>query len=407
MQISDRVKNIPEALSIYMNNIVYKMQREGIRITILSLGEAYFDIPFYGFEDLDINKGYHYSESLGLPELRERISAYYDRRYGAPVDSSRELLVSAGSKPLLFMALQSVLNEGDEVLLHEPAWLSYSTQVRLAGGEPRFIPCDCPVKDFPHYINEKTRVLILNNPNNPAGRVYSRQDLELLYREFRSRGVYLLVDEAYSDFIHGETFPSMVRLVPDKDGVIVVNSLSKNLGISGWRVGYAIAAPEIIYNILKLNQHLITCAPTLLLMYLAEHFDQLLEHTLPQAEAVTERRNAIENYARSIGLKTLGGSSTFYMFVHIGNYAHSSLSLAMYLLFRYHISVVPGSAYGESTERYIRIGVGAESDSSVCRAINIIQKVIATQEYEEKLITECLEKYDIKRFEDDTRIRMS
>ncbi|MCD7715487.1 MAG: pyridoxal phosphate-dependent aminotransferase [Lachnospiraceae bacterium] len=398
MQISDRVKEIPEALSIYINNIVYQIQRKGEDVTVLSLGEAYFDIPYFGFDDLDIRKGCHYSESRGLPELREKIAGYYKERYGAAVDADKELLISAGSKPLIFMALQAVLNSGDEVLLHEPAWLSYSTQIKLAGGEPRYIPCGCPVERFADYIGEKTRVLILNNPNNPAGRVYTRQELSLLYQEFRSRGVYLLVDEAYSDFVQDGSFASMAQLVPDRDGLIVVNSLSKNLGISGWRVGYVIAQPELIFHILKLNQHLITCAPTLLLIYLAEHFDEMLEATLPQARAVTDRRCGIERYARSKGLATMGGSATFYLFVSIGSYRYSSLDFAMYLLFRYHISVVPGSAYGESTERYVRLSVGTEPDEEICRAIDIIHDVSASQEFDGALIEESLAKYGLERF---------
>lgn len=398
MQISKRVQKIPEALSVYLNNIVYKMRREGIKITTLSLGEAYFDIPFYGFEGLDIVKGYHYSESLGLPELREKIAEYYQKQYKAKVNPDEELLISAGSKPIIFMALQAVLNEGDEVLIHEPAWLSYPEQIKLANGVPKFIPYDCPPEKFINYVTDKTRVLILNNPNNPAGRVYDEKTLKMLYEQLRKRGIYILIDEAYSDFIDDGKFCSMINVVPDKDGIIVVNSLSKNLGISGWRVGYIISTPEIIYNVLKLNQHLITCASSILLIYLAKYMDNILKHTLPQAKAVTAKRNRIEEYVRMIGLDTLGGTSTFYMFINIEQYEHSSLDLAMYLLFKYHIAVVPGSAYGESTERFIRVGVGVETDETLKDAINIIKNVIDKQEYDEKLIKNSFEKFNIKKF---------
>lgn len=398
MQISDQVKNIPEALSVYMNNIVYKLKRDGMAIVTLSLGEAFFDVPFFGFDGLDITKGYHYSESLGIPELRDKIAKYYYSQYNAAVDSESEILISAGSKPLVYMALQSILNPGDEVLIHEPAWLSYPEQIKLANGIPRFIPYDCQVKDFTKYLSKKTRILILNNPNNPAGRVYSDEDLLMLYKEFRPRGIYIIVDEAYSDFLAHEEFCSIVNVVPDKDGIIVVNSLSKNLGMSGWRVGYVISTPEIIYNILKLNQHLITCASTILLMYLAKYFDSILEHTLPQAKAVTTKRNEIESYVRSIGLETLGGSSTFYMFVNIGGYNFSSLDLSLYLLFKYHIAVVPGSAYGKSTERFIRIGVGVETNEVIMRAIDRIKDVIENQEYDDVFVESELKRIQVRKF---------
>lgn len=398
MQISDKAKNIPEALSVYINNIVYKMKRQGVEVTTLSLGEAFFNIPFYGFDTLDIMKGYHYSESLGLPELRVKIAEYYRKQYNAPVNQDKELLISAGSKPIIFMVLQAVLNEGDEVLIHEPAWLSYPEQIKLTGGVPKFIPYDCPVDHFMDYVTDKTRVLLLNNPNNPAGRFYAQSDLKHLYEILRSKGIYLLVDEAYSDFLEEGSFKSLVNIVPDKDGIIVVNSLSKNLGISGWRVGYVISSPEIIYNVLKLNQHLLTCGATILLMYLAEYFEEILEHTLPQAKDVTTKRNEVEAYVRSIGLQTLGGTSTFYMFINIGNYPHSSLEFAMYILFKYHIAVVPGSAYGNSTERFIRVGVGTETVESLKSAIEIIKDVLHTQEYDAELVERAMKQFDVRKF---------
>ncbi len=398
MQVSDKVKGIPEALSVYINNVVYKMKGEGVKVTTLSLGEAYFDIPFYGFEGQDIVKGYHYSESLGLKELREKIAEYYKKQYGAAIDSNKEILISAGSKPIIYMALQAILNAGDEVLVHEPAWLSYPEQVKLANGVPRFIPYDCPVSEFKKYTTNKTRILILNNPNNPAGRLYSEEDLVKLYAYYRARGIYILLDEAYSDFLDVGSFKSMINVVPDKDGIIVVNSLSKNLGISGWRVGYVISTQEIIFNILKLNQHLLTCASTILLMYLAKHFDDILQRTLPQAKEVTKKRNRTEEYVRSIGLKTLSGSSTFYMFINIGDYMYSSIDFALYLLFKHHIAVVPGSSYGESTERFIRVSVGVETDDTLRDAIKIIKRVIDNQEYDEQFVHDSLNKLGIHKF---------
>ena len=399
MQISDKVKEIPEALSVSINNIIYKMKRNGYQVKTLSLGEAFFDIPFYGFNEIDVNKGYHYSESLGIPGLREKIANYYKNNYDADVNPHDELLISAGSKPIIYMALQTILNSGDEVLIHEPAWLSYPEQIKLADGVPVFIPYDCPASDFKNYITKKTKALILNNPNNPAGKVYSKEELLNLYKYFREKGIYIIVDEAYSDFIDSDNFTSMINIVPDKDGIIVINSLSKNLGISGWRVGYVISTPDIIYNILKLNQHLITCPSTILLLYLEKYFDKMIECTIPQAKAVTKKRNNIEKYISQMGLKTLGGSSTFYIFINLGDYKYTSLDFALYLLFKYKIAVVPGFAYGKSTGRFIRIGVGAETEEDLKEAIQIIKRVIDNQEYDEKLVNDYLNKLEIKRFE--------
>lgn len=398
MQLSEKVSAIPEALSIYMNNVVYAMRRRGDDIKVLSLGEAYFDIPMFPFEGIDFNKGYHYSESRGIPELRTKIAGYYEQYYKAKIDVENEILISAGSKPLIYMAFQAVLNDGDEVLIHEPAWLSYPEEIKLANGIPKFIPYDCQVSEFFRYFTSKTKMVVICNPNNPAGKVYTEEELQTLYTMCRSRGIYILVDEAYSDFLADDSFVSMASVVSDKDGIIVVNSLSKNLGISGWRVGYVISSPDVIFNILKINQHIITCASSVLLIYLARYFDDIIKITLPQAQAVVRKRAEVEQYMKNIGLASLDGSATFYIFVNIDEYKYSSLELALYLLTKYHISVVPGSAYGQSTERFIRISVGAENLEDIKECLRTIRKVILENEYDDIFVESELKALHMNRF---------
>ena len=398
MQLSDKVNAIPEALSVYMNNVVYAMKRRGDTIKVLSLGEAFFDIPMLPFEEIEFKKGYHYSESRGLPELRKIVAEYYKDKYCSPINQENEILISAGSKPLIYMAFQAVLNPGDEVLIHEPAWLSYPEEVKLANGVPKFIPYDCPVDKFEKYITEKTKMIVICNPNNPAGNMYKKEDLERLYSMCRPRGIYIMSDEAYSDFVVDDGFTSMVNVVPDKDGIIVVNSLSKNLGISGWRIGYVISTPDVIYNILKLNQHLITCPATLLSMYVAHYFNQIVEITLPQARKVVEKRKEVVDYMKSINLKPLDGSATFYIFMNVGDYKYSSMDLGLYLLTKYGISVVPGLAYGQSTERFIRIGVGAESIGVIKDCLSTIKYVIENNEFDDEFVENELKNLNMNRF---------
>jgi aspartate/methionine/tyrosine aminotransferase len=386
MQISNRVKGIPEALSIYINQLVYDQKRRGIDITTLSLGEAYFDIPCYDFSKLNFEKGYHYSESIGLLELRQKICEYYKKSYNANVKYQNEILISSGSKPIIFMAMQAVLNEGDEVLIHEPAWLSYQEQIKLVGAIPRFIPYNCTAQDFNKYFTEKTRMIVINNPNNPAGWIYKKEELQSVYNQCRPKGIYLLVDEAYSDFVVNDDFYSAVNISENKDGVIVVNSLSKNMGISGWRVGYVIAASEIIKYILKLNQHLITCASTILLHYLAYYFDDLLACTLPQVRETVKKRQRIESYMKEIGLQFLPGSSTFYFFIDISKFQGTSLDFALYMLLKYNLAVVPGSAYGSSTEKFIRISIGTESEERISKALDLIKRLLDSKEFDKEYI---------------------
>jgi len=222
-------------------------------------------------------------------------------------------------------------------------------------------------------------MLVINNPNNPAGRAYLASELDSIYDQCRPLGIYVLVDEAYSDFVIEDKFHSMAAMVPDKDGIIVVNSLSKNMGMSGWRVGYVVAAPLLINEILKINQHLITCAPTILQYYMAQYFDDVTAITLPQVREMVEKRTRVAALMDEIGLRRMAGGSTFYFLVNIENFPGSSLDFALDLLFNHQIAVVPGSAYGSSTERFVRVGVGTESEERIHDALLVMKDLINTK----------------------------
>jgi aspartate aminotransferase/aminotransferase len=168
----------------------------------------------------------------------------------------------------------------------------------------------------------------------------------------------------------------MADIVPSKKGIIIVNSLSKNFGMSGWRIGYVIANKNEINALLKVNQHLITCAPTILSLYLSRYFDDILKITIPQVKDVVNKRNRIVSMIDSIGLECLDGGTTFYFFVNIGKFPGSSLELSLHLLLNFNISVSPGSAYGENTDRFIRISIGTESEERIYIALQTINDVI-------------------------------
>jgi aspartate/methionine/tyrosine aminotransferase len=382
------VKDMPEASSIFVNQLVHDLRRAGEDITTLSLGEAYFEIPQFDFGRLDLAKSHHYSESLGLFDLRVKLAEYHRRRYDTLVDPRAEILISAGSKPLIYMAMLTAVPAGDEVLIHEPAWLSYPEQARLIGAVPKFIPFDTAIEDFEKYFTPRTRMLIICNPNNPAGHVYSRESLRSLYRLCRDRGAYLFVDEAYSEFALQGEFVSAASISEDKEGIVLVNSLSKNLGISGWRIGYVISHANFIAELLKVNQHLITCAPTILQMYCAEYFDRLLDVTLPQVRQVVEKRERVAAMLADVGLVSIGGNATFYFFVSIGQFPGSSEDFAMNLLFRDRIGVVPGSAYGRSTDRFIRISIGTESESRIAEALSAIKRTTLLNSFDRDALME-------------------
>lgn len=357
-ELSICVTEASEAMSIKYNTMVYEMKRRGIKVLVMSLGEAYFDIPLFPMNDLPYPEVNHYSHSRGLWELRSKLSEYFGSQYGVCFDPEKEIVITAGSKAAIYMTLMSILNPGDEVLYSEPAWVSYPEQIKLCYGVPVGIPYEKTVCDYESYVTPKTKAIIINNPNNPRGYLFGRKELEHVISIASEHNLWVLSDEAYSDFLIDGSFLSLARLDPDKKNAIIFNSMSKNYGISGWRIGYAVGHRDVIKNILKVHEHLITCPPTILQWYLARHFYDLLEITKPQIRSVVCMRRRLAEYMDQIGLSYLPGAATFYFFVSIGASRLNSEEFCTRLLEEEHISIVPGVGYGRSCDRFVRVSVG-------------------------------------------------
>lgn len=395
-ELNKGVVEIPEALSIFVNQIVYDKRSKGEYVYTYSLGEAYFDIPIFDIPNDVFVKGYHYSSSMGQPLLRKRIASLYSDHYGVSVNPDSEILVSTGSKPIIFMLMQAVLNAGDEVLVHEPAWLSYKEQIKLAGGVHVPIPYNKSVYEWEEYITEKTKLIIVNNPNNPSGQLYSFDEFSYLLSLAEKHGLFILSDEAYSDFLMSEDkFISFAAVDKSKEHCLVVNSLSKNMGMSGWRVGYTIAHENVIKQVLKLNQHLITCAPTVLQDYMAAHFDEILRATIPQAVSMAEKRSKVQAILDEIGIPALPGVGTFYFLLNVSAFKGSTDELVYDLLFNHNIATVPGGAYGDSTRDFIRFGIGVESLENIEKSLKIIKEFLSLQEYDNTLVRTQMAQYGI------------
>jgi aspartate aminotransferase/aminotransferase len=368
------VAQASQALSIRYNNEVYEMKRRGEKVITLSLGEAFFDIPLYPMDDLPHPALFHYSHSRGVPELREKVAQYYGAQYGVPVDPESEIILTAGSKAAIQFAMMSVLNPGDEVLIQEPAWVSYPEQVKLCYGEPVMLAHDTDVREYERRLTERTKLIIVNNPHNPRGEVMRDRDLRYLVHLARANELYVLSDEAYSDF--GDGFLSLGTIDPDKTHSIICNSISKNFGISGWRLGYAITNPGLAAQILKVNQHVLTCPATILQYYVAKHFEDIIAVTRPQIDGVVERRREIARYLDTLGLERLPGDATFYFFVSIAPSALSSEEFCLRLLREDKVSAVPGIGYGDSCDAFIRVSIGTESIDDIQLGLRKIKSLI-------------------------------
>ncbi len=366
-----------QATSIKYNTMVYELQREGKDVTVLSLGEAFFDIPLFPFNDLPFPAIYHYSHSRGIPELREKLAKYFLSEYEVSFNPESEIIVTAGSKIAIHMTLMSILDPGDEAIIHEPAWVSYPEQVKLCYGVPVQIPYHESVMDFEKYINNRTKVIIINSPNNPTGKVFSLEELSYLYKLAEKYNLFILSDEAYSDFLLNEdNFVSIGNLDHEKRHLILVNSISKNYGISGWRLGYVISNPALIDQILKVNQHLITCPATILECYIAKHFNEIIKITKPQIRAVVEKRKKVLKEMDKRGIKYLPGTATFYIFTSIEGAKMGSEKFCIRLLHEHLIAAVPGIGYGHSCDNFIRVSKGTESMERICHALDKIRELI-------------------------------
>lgn len=376
---SSLMDSVSEASSIRTNNRIYELRAAGVDIVTLSLGEAFFDLPTPSFEGMPGAEIHHYSHSRGVPLLRQKLAGYHEACSGAPVDPETEIMVTAGSKAAIFMTLTALLEPGDEVIIPEPLWVSYPDQVRIARGVPVMTPWYEQVSDLESYITPRTRAIIVNNPHNPSGRRLGAAELLSLHEMAEKYGLFLISDEAYHEFVpEGEVFVSALEHDPEKRHTIVCNSMSKNYGISGWRIGYLIADQHFTRQVLKLQQHMVTCAPTILSYYLAENFEAILDHTRPQIRRVVSTRNRMAGLLAERGVRCMPGDATFYLFASLGESRLDSSVFAEQLLTRNGVAVVPGAGYGASCDRFVRIAVGAESEDRLVRGMHAIADLIET-----------------------------
>ncbi|HEX6039386.1 pyridoxal phosphate-dependent aminotransferase [Longimicrobium sp.] len=370
------VEDVATAMSIKFNAYSTALKAAGEDVTICSFGEAYFDIPLQPFDTLPFPSLYHYSDSRGLPGLRQKLAAYYESEYGVPVDPASEIVVTAGSKLAVHMTFMALLEPGDEVVVPEPAWVSYSEQVRLCHATPVMVPHDVPVTELGEWVTPRTRAIVICSPQNPTGRVYTRDELRYLHAVAKEHGIYLVSDEAYSDFVSAEPFISTGLDDPEKEHTIICNTMSKGWGLSGWRIGYLISNATVMEQLLKISQHLITCPPTILAQYLERHFHDILAVTKPQIQEVVAKRAELARYMDEIGLTYMDGSATFYFFVSIAPSTLASEPFCLRLLHEEKVAAVPGVGYGRSCDGYIRVGVGTESMDRMKAALRTIKALI-------------------------------
>ena len=302
-----------------------------------------------------------YTSNKGLDELRAAITDYTQRRYGMKYDPHCEVLVTVGGSEAIDMATRAILNPGDEVIIPEPSYVCYQPIVKLAGGVPVIIntkaengfkltPCELKAA-----ITTKTKLLVLPYPSNPTGAVMEREDLEAIAEVLRGTNIMVLSDEIYAELTFGGIRHTSIAAVSDmRERTVVVNGFSKAFSMTGWRLGYALAPEPVISEITKLHQYAIMCAPTTS-QYAAvvalRDCDKDVEEMLREYDA---RRKIMVNGFNSLGLECREPKGAFYAFPSIKSTGMTSEQFCEELLYSKKVAVVPGTAFGESGEGFVR-----------------------------------------------------
>ena len=311
-----------------------------------------------------------YSQNAGLLALRQTISDYYIRNEGFAYDPQKEIMVSVGAMEGLYLAFKSILNPGDEVIIPAPYYVNYVQMVQLCYATPVIIdePCEEPlsfrVEDIKKAITDKTKVIIINTPSNPSGRLIPDEKIEGIAQLAKDHNLTVIADEVYKKLIYeGKPFKSIVGIEGMRDRTVLINSLSKEFCMTGYRLGYVLAPEELIAAMTKLQENIAACAPLPSQYAGIEALSGKEDYSGKMVEVFTKRRDIL--YAGLKGLpkiKALLPEATFYMMIDISQTGLGSVEFAHTLLEKAHVAVVPGIAYGKSCGSYIRIAFTIDED---------------------------------------------
>ncbi len=302
-----------------------------------------------------------YSANAGLFELRQVISDCIKSENDIYYNPSDEIIVTVGAMQGLYLSLFCILDEGDEVIIPAPYWVNYKHIVEMCKAKPVIIDTEeqngfkVDINDLSKAVTSKTVAVILNSPNNPTGAVYDKETLEKICDLANEKSLYIVWDECYKSLTYDDEFVSILDCSIKKENVIVVNSCSKKWAMTGWRIGYVAATKELVYNMVKLQENMVACAPLPSQYAAIEAFKNGNNSTAFNVE-FRKRRDLFVNEINKIdGLSCLKPKGTFYAMVNIKSFGLSSEEFSLKLLEQQHVAVVPGITYGKCSEGYVRV----------------------------------------------------
>ena len=358
----------------------------------LGVGEPDFDTPWHirdeGIYSLEKGRTF-YTSNAGLVELRKEISQYIDRTQKIVYNPLREILVTVGGSEAIDLALRAMVNPGDEVLIPQPSFVSYEPCAILAGAVPVIIELKeenefrRTAQELRSAITDKTKILILSFPNNPTGAVMERKDLEAIAEVIREKDIFVISDEIYSALSYKGKHVSIASLPGMQERTVLINGFSKAYAMTGWRLGYACAPSVIMEQMIKIHQFAIMCAPTTSQYAAVEALRRGDEDVALMCEAYNQRRRFLMHTFREMGLQCFEPYGAFYVFPCIKEFGMTSDAFAERLLKEEKVAVVPGTAFGDCGEGFLRISY-AYSLENLKIAMNKIENFIERLRREKK-----------------------
>jgi len=361
--LSKRLSGIEESATIKMGQIAKKLQAEGKEVLNFSLGEPDFKTPEHICEAAKraLDLGYtHYVSSAGIDELREEIAKKI--REENKVDVAMEnVIVTPGAKQAIYELMMSVLDDGDEVILLDPAWVTFESAVKIAGGVPKWVKRveeGVKYESLESATSGNTKLVVINSPNNPAGYVLSDNELKEIAEFAVEHDLLVLSDEIYEKIIYGRRHVSIASFDNMRARTVIINGFSKTYAMTGWRIGYAIAPREIMKGMLKIQQHSVTCASSISQFAALTALQSSQDCVKEMVEEFKRRRDVIVNQLNEIGLRCLNPEGAFYAFVNTSNHGND-VEFTERLLREAYIVVTPGSAFGLAGKNYVRFSFAA------------------------------------------------
>lgn len=381
--LSDKVKNIKPSGIRKFFDILGTMEN----VISLGVGEPDFDTPFSikraGIQSIEKGNTF-YSSNLGLPELRQEICNSFNKLYGVTYNPIDEVLVTVGASEAIDNALRAIINSGDEVLIPEPSFVCYTPLTTLAGGVPVSIQLD--IKDnfkltaqkLKNAITPKTKVLILSFPCNPTGAIMTYDELYEIGKILEDTNIIVISDEIYSQLTYDINHTSFASIPNMRERSIIINGFSKSYAMTGWRLGYTLGPRDIISAICKIHQFAIMSAPSVSQYAGIEALKSGNDDILRMKNEYNIRRKFLFNELNSMGLKCFEPFGAFYMFPCIKSTKLSSEEFCEKLLTDQQVAVIPGNAFGESGEGFIRVSYSYSLNhiTEACRRIRIFLQTL-------------------------------